>query len=82
MTARQLKLALAVLLTALVLVIIVQNTDVVTVRLLLWSFTMSRVILILICTLSGFGVGYLAARLRASRSSRAAGSGKAVPPPV
>ena len=70
MTSRQLRLLVAGFLSLLVLIIVVQNTDVVTVNFLLWEFSMSRVILILLCTGAGFGVGYVVARIRGSQGGR------------
>ena len=73
MNPRALKIALAALLAVLVLVVVVQNTEVVNVQLLLWEFTMSRVILILLCTGAGFIVGYVTARVRTSSARKPSG---------
>lgn len=54
-------------LALLILIIIVQNTEVVSVRLLFWELSMSLVILILLSTLAGFFSGYLVARIRHHR---------------
>lgn len=53
----------------LILILILQNTEVVTVRLLFWELSMSRVILILLSTLAGFVSGYLVARIRHHRTT-------------
>ena len=56
-------------LALLLLILVIQNTEVVTVTLLFWNFGMSRVILILLATMTGFIGGYLVARLTTARSS-------------
>ena len=56
-------------LALLLLILVIQNSEVVTVTLLFWDFDMSRVILILLATMTGFIGGYLVARLTATRSS-------------
>ena len=53
-------LSLAVLLA---FVLVVQNTDVVSVRFLAWELTMSRIILLSGAILVGFVAGYLVAKL-------------------
>ncbi len=49
----------------LALVFVVQNTEVVSVRFLLWDLTMSRVVLIVLTLIAGAVIGYVLARLRA-----------------
>lgn len=51
-------------LSLLILLLVIQNTDVVSVRFLFWEVSMSRVILILLSALAGFVSGYLVARIR------------------
>lgn len=57
------KVVLLVVLVVLMLILVVQNTEPVSVQVLLWEFTMSRVILILLTTLIGFLGGFLVAKL-------------------
>lgn len=66
------KVAVAILLCLLLLVIILQNTEVVGVRLLFWEIQMSRVLLILLAAAIGFIGGYLAAALRSGGHGRPA----------
>jgi uncharacterized integral membrane protein len=62
------KIVSAVVLALLVLILVFQNTQVVTVAFLFWKFEMSRVILILLAVMSGFICGYLVARLTSTAS--------------
>lgn len=57
------KVAAVGTLVLLILILIVQNTEVVSVRILFWELSMSRVILILLSALAGFGCGYLLATI-------------------
>jgi len=61
------KTIIVVILIVLALVIILQNTEVVTLRFLLWDISMSRVILIPLLMLVGFVLGYIATTVRGSR---------------
>ncbi len=61
------RIVTAAALGVLVLVLVLQNTEVVAVRFFFWDFTMSRVILVLMTTLIGFIGGYLVAVAMASR---------------
>ena len=63
------KIIVAGVLALLLLILVIQNTEVVTVTLLFWNFEMSRVILILLATMTGFICGYLVTRLTTARSS-------------
>ena len=65
------KIIVAVILALLLLILVVQNTEVVTVTLLFWEVEMSRVILILLTSMSGFICGYVVARLTTARSKAA-----------
>ena len=65
------KVILVGALALLMIILVIQNSEVVTVTLLFWSFEMSRVILILLATLTGFIFGYLVARLTSKRSGSA-----------
>jgi uncharacterized integral membrane protein len=62
------RVVLAIVLGLLVLILVFQNTEVVTVAFLLWKFEMSRVILILLAVMTGFISGYLVARLTSPHS--------------
>ena len=53
------------------LVILAQNTEVVTVKLLFWEATMSRIILMTITGIIGFIIGYLVAKFSSGRKSEA-----------
>lgn len=55
------------ILIALVVIIVVQNTQVVSVRFLFWEWQMSRVLFIPLVALVGFGLGYLTAIFRQRR---------------
>lgn len=57
------KFILVSALALLLLVLVIQNREVVTVTLLFWDFELSRVILILLATMTGFICGFLVARL-------------------
>ena len=63
-------------LALLLLILVVQNTEVVTVTLLFWDFEMSRVILILLATMTGFFCGYLVARLTSARRAQRVDDGR------
>lgn len=56
---------LAILL--MLVIFVLQNTEVVSVRLLFWDLSMSRVVLVLCTTLLGFACGYLFATLSSRR---------------
>jgi uncharacterized integral membrane protein len=58
------KTILILILLLLSLVILVQNTQVVTLRVFFWYITMSRILLIPILILIGFIIGYLATALK------------------
>ena len=62
-------LKIAGLVTALLLaaLLVVQNTDVVSVRFLVWELKMSRIILLSGAILVGFVAGFIAAKLGARR---------------
>lgn len=57
------KVVLLLVLSVVMLILVIQNTETVNVQVLLWEFTMSRVILILLTTLIGFVAGFLVAKL-------------------
>ena len=58
------KTIIILILLILCLVILIQNTEVVTLQVFLWSITMSRILLIPILIVIGFVIGYLAAALK------------------
>jgi uncharacterized integral membrane protein len=58
------KIAIAILLGLLLLVIILQNTEVVAVKLLFWEMQMSRVLLIMLAAVVGFVGGYVVSATR------------------
>lgn len=61
------KLAVALILIGLVLVVLFQNAQVVTVRFLFWKIAMSRIILLLLTLIAGFVSGFVAAKLTGRR---------------
>ena len=63
------KIVIAGALALLLLILVIQNTEVVTLKLLFWEFEMSRVILILLTSAAGFICGYAVARLTPAHRS-------------
>jgi uncharacterized integral membrane protein len=61
---------IAAILVILFLILLGQNTDVVTVRLLVWKISMSRIVLMLVSLLVGVVVGFVVARLTDSSRTR------------
>ena len=59
-----------VLLIGLILIVVVQNTEPVGVKLLFWDFTATKVLLIVFPALFAFLAGYLVARIAERRRSR------------
>jgi putative membrane protein len=55
------------------LVILIQNTQVVTLRVLFWHITMSRILLIPLLLVIGFVVGYLMAAVKGRQKEKSAG---------
>lgn len=78
-----LKLAGFSLLTILLLVVILQNTQPVETKLLLWQFTLPRALLLLLTLLVGFASGYVFAvfRKRHKPAERSAHRPTATPSP-
>jgi len=66
------KVVVAIVLGMLLLVIILQNTEVVAVRILFWEIQMSRVLLILLAAVVGFIGGYVVSALRTAGNGRGA----------
>jgi len=61
------KVIAALIAIAVYLVILAQNTEVVTVKLLFWEASMSRIILMTITGIIGFIIGYLFGRFSGGR---------------
>jgi lipopolysaccharide assembly protein A len=76
-----LKLSGFCLLAILILVVIIQNTQPVETKVLLWQFTLPRALLLLATLASGFGGGYLFAILRRKRMRRPEAGEPDVPSP-
>ena len=57
-------------LVALFVIILVQNTQVVTLRLLFWKIGMSQIILVPLTMLVGFIIGYIVAKITGGTRSR------------
>jgi len=66
-TSSSLRLGLVSVATLVVLVVILQNTEVVNVRFLLWDFRMSRVVLMVLTGAVGFLAGFVVAKFTGSR---------------
>lgn len=62
------KLVVLVVLSVVLLVIVLQNTETVTVKVLFWDLAMSRVLLILFTGLVGFVLGFVVAKLTDGRA--------------
>lgn len=61
---------IAGVLVVLFLIVLGQNTEVVTVRLLVWRISMSRIVLMLLSMLTGVIVGLMLAHRTGSRSAK------------
>jgi len=64
------KSALILIGAVLLFFIIVQNTQIVRVRLLVWVFDVSQIVLVFVTTVIGIMIGYLLATLQRSRSRK------------
>lgn len=62
------KTIIILVLLLLSLVILIQNTQVVTLRIFFWHMSMSRILLIPLLMIIGFAIGYLVAALRRKKS--------------
>ena len=62
-TMKNLKTILVIVLVVLSFVVFIQNTEVVTLRFLLWELPVSRIILIPFLMLTGFVLGYIVATM-------------------
>lgn len=58
------KVTVTLVLVALFLIILVQNTQVVTLRFLFWKISMWQIVLITLAILVGFVLGYIAAKAK------------------
>ncbi len=67
MTSSSLRLGLVSAATLVVLIVILQNTEVVDVRFLLWDFRMSRVVLMVLTGAVGFLAGFVVAKFAGPR---------------
>jgi len=67
---RRLKLVLAVLAGFLLLVVILQNTDEVTTRVLSADIVLPRAILLFLCLLFGFVLGFASAKVQQRRHEK------------
>jgi uncharacterized integral membrane protein len=61
------KIWIAVFLALLILVVIAQNTAVVTMKFLFWEASLSRVVLLLLTLIVGFVIGFVVAKLPRGR---------------
>jgi uncharacterized integral membrane protein len=57
------KLILVAVLAVLAGIVIMQNTQVVTFRLLFWQLTMSQILLLLVTLVVGFALGWVASKI-------------------
>lgn len=71
------KLSIAVIAAILILVFLLQNTQVVTLRLYFWKVSMSQIILIPLTAIIGFVLGFIVAKL--TGKSRKLRSGDSFP---
>ena len=69
MTSSSLRLGLVSAATLVVLIVVLQNTEVVDVRFLLWDFRMSRVVLMVLTGAVGFLAGFVVAKFTGHRLS-------------
>ncbi len=65
---KTLKTTIVVALLVVSLVVVIQNTEVVTLRFLFWELSASRIILIPLIMLVGFVLGYIAGTLTEKRA--------------
>lgn len=64
----KLKLIAALVISALVVILLVQNKQVVTYRLFFWQISISQIILVPMILIVGFILGFIVAKLRKRRS--------------
>jgi putative membrane protein len=63
----QTKIIIALVLVVIALVIALQNTEIVPIRMLFWEFGMPRIVMILLSLLVGIVIGYIIALSRRGR---------------
>ena len=66
------KLIVVLVLIALLLIILIQNTQVVTLRLFFWKVGMSQIILIPLAMVIGFIVGFVVSKVTGNRDKKKA----------
>ena len=66
----KLKLIAALVLSALVIILLVQNKQVVTYRLFFWQISISQIVLVPLILIVGFILGFIVAKLRKGRSAK------------
>jgi uncharacterized integral membrane protein len=66
------KFIVVLVLIALLLIILIQNTQVVTLRLFFWKVGMSQIILIPLTMVIGFVVGFIVSKVTRNRDKRKA----------
>jgi uncharacterized integral membrane protein len=69
-TMSDVKSALIIIAAVLLFFIIVQNTQIVHLRLLFWSFDVSQIVLVFLTSVIGIAIGYLLCALRQARRRR------------
>ncbi len=63
------KVIVGIVLVVLLVLFLVQNTAVVTYRLLFWTISLSQIVLVPLIAVVGFVVGYMAGSIRRRRKS-------------
>jgi len=66
----KLKLIAVLVISALVIILLVQNKQVVTYRLFFWQISISQIILVPLILIVGFILGFIIAKLRKRRSTK------------
>ncbi|MFC2168609.1 LapA family protein [Acidobacteriota bacterium] len=64
------KIIIILILIAMSILFVLQNTQVVEFQLLFWTFVMSRIIVISFMLLIGFVIGYLVARMEKGKKTK------------
>jgi uncharacterized integral membrane protein len=64
------KIIACLVLAILLLIVLIQNTQIVTLRLFFWKIGMAQILLILLTMMIGFVVGYIVARVTGNRQER------------
>ena len=64
------KWILVAVLAVIIFVVLIQNTEVVSIQFLFWTLTMSRILMILFLVLLGLVTGYVLGRMQGRSSSR------------